>query len=244
MRIFCRVEYDGTNYCGWQVQREGDTVQAQLERAFSIVVRTGCRVTGAGRTDTGVHARAQGMHVDVPDGIDLRRCLVSVNSLLPRDIAIYNLQQVPEAFNARYSAVSRRYTYHIIGRKMPLMQKRAFILSYAIDWNLINQALPVLMGRHDFSTFCAAGFEKENKFCTIKRADIDTIDTMKVFTIEADRFIYKMVRSITGTLLEIGAGKITDSMESILESKDRRRAGQTALACGLYLDTVTYNEVE
>jgi tRNA pseudouridine38-40 synthase len=132
----------------------------------------------------------------------------------------------------------------MIPRKMPLLHKKAFIISYPVDWDLIERNIPHLIGRHDFTAFCASGFKKENKTCAVREAFLEKIDTMKIFTITADRFVYKMVRSIVGTLLEIGSGKITASLEQIIQSRDRLQVGQTALACGLILDHVTYNEVE
>lgn len=244
MRCFCRVEYDGSAYCGWQVQNNEKSIQAELERAFSIVTRAQRSVVGAGRTDAGVHAQGQGMHVDLPETVDCGRCQVSVNALLPADIAIYNLQKVPDTFHARYGAIERCYKYYMIPRKMPLLHKKAFIISYPVDWDLIERNIPHLIGRHDFTAFCASGFKKENKTCAVREAFLEKIDTMKIFTITADRFVYKMVRSIVGTLLEIGSGKITASLEQIIQSRDRLQVGQTALACGLILDHVTYNEVE
>jgi tRNA pseudouridine38-40 synthase len=244
VRCFCRVEYVGSAYCGWQIQNEKNSIQATLENAFSIATRAACEVVGAGRTDAGVHARGQGMHVDIPDGTPVGRLQVAVNAILPHDIAIYNMQQVPQSFHARYSALSRSYRYSIIHRKMPLLKGKALILSIPMDWDLIAASIPHLRGKHDFSTFCAADFKKENKVCTVLDASLKQKGDCTFFSITADRFIYKMVRSIVGTLIGIGRGKIGTPFEQIMLSKDRRQAGPTALACGLSLEYVTYTEVE
>jgi tRNA pseudouridine38-40 synthase len=243
VRYFCRVEYRGTNYGGWQVQPDNNSIQAELEQAFSVVSRTACKVIGAGRTDAGVHARGQGMHIDLPETIDPVRCLRSVNALLPDDIAIYNLQMVDDSFHARFSAVERCYKYYLVERKMPLHQKRVSVVTYDIDWKCVAAAIPALIGAHDFSAFCASGCSAKSMLCTVTHASLKKENHMQVFTIKADRFIYKMVRSIVGTLLDIGRGRITTPLESIIASENRERVGDTASPDGLVLEQVTYKEV-
>lgn len=243
MRCFCRVEYNGGNYSGWQVQPDNNSIQAELERAFSVVTRIACKVTGAGRTDAGVHARGQGMHIDLPDTVDMVKCSRSVNAVLPKDISIYNFQKVSDIFHARFSAVKRSYKYYMVERKSPLSQNRTLIVTYGIDWEIVENSIPALVGTHDFTAFCASGSSADNKVCTVSHASIKKENAMRVFTIEADRFIYKMVRSIVGTLLDIGRARITDSLGTIIESKNREMVGDTALPEGLVLEHVTYNEV-
>jgi len=243
MRCFCRVEYDGTAYAGWQRQEKEICVQSAIESAFKIVVRRPCPVVGAGRTDAGVHARGQGIHVNLPEHIDLKRCEISMNAVLPKDIAIYNLQTVEDSFHARFSAIARRYKYYIVSRKMPLLYKRALFIPYALDWKRMEESLPLLLGRHDFSTFCAAGSNPGSKICTVRSAAIEHNKEMHIFTIEADRFLYKMVRSIVGTLIEIGKGANTEPLDTILQKKDRSSAGDTVAAHGLILEYVYYEGV-
>lgn len=244
MRYFFRVEYDGTRYGGWQRQNNAPTIQDALETAFCIVLRASCRIVGAGRTDAGVHARSQGAHIETEKVINPSAVELSVNALLPADIAVYHLQQVGENFHARYSALSRRYRYFLCPRKRPLLFKRVWMLFYPIDWSKVESSARLLCGDHDFSTFCAAGSGARHARCTVTHASLTTENDLMVFTIEANRFVYTMVRSIMGTLIDIGRGRITDSMADLLAAKDRDRAGMTAPACGLVLDKVFYEGVD
>lgn len=240
MRYFFRVEYDGTEYGGWQRQPNAISVQEKLEEVFSTVLRTTVEITGAGRTDAGVHAAAQGAHVDLLNAIDVKKCELSVNALLPPSIAIYNLKQVDDVFHARFSAVRRRYRYYLSTTKRPLLFKRVWMVFYKVDWDLVRSNINQLHGSHDFSSFCSSGCGTENMVCNILNAELTERDGLIIFTIEADRFIYKMVRSLTGTLIDIGRGYLKTDLAGLLASKDRTRSGQTAPASGLVLDYVSY----
>ncbi|MBN1984245.1 MAG: tRNA pseudouridine(38-40) synthase TruA [Chitinivibrionales bacterium] len=244
MKYFCRVEYDGTNYAGWQVQDNGCSIQSVLERAFGTVLRKAVKVVGAGRTDAGVHARGQGMHVEIAEGDVPQSCEYSVNSILPTDIAIYRLQRVDDSFHARYSAVERRYVYTLVPRKQPLLFKRAMRVGFPVDWKLIEENIAQLTGTHDFTSFCASGSSVEKKICTVTQAIIARSDDRAMITIAANRFLYKMVRSLVGTLIDIGRGRITENIASIIAAKDRSRCGETAHACGLVLDYVKYRDID
>ena len=244
MRCFCRVEYDGSAYAGWQIQNNDRSIQSELESAFTTVVRRPCKIVGAGRTDAGVHAKGQGMHIDLPDDISLKKCESSVNAIVPDDIAVFNFQRVDDSFHARFSAIERCYKYYIVSRKMPLWQGRALLASFQIDWKLVNENIPCLLGRHNFEAFCSSGSSANSKACDIKHADLEEENGIRIFTIKADRFIYKMVRSIVGTLIDIGRGRITEPLDTIIDSKDRNLVGDTASACGLVLDYVAYSGVE
>ena len=160
--------------------------------------------------------------------MDIRRCECSINALLPREIAIYNLQQVNDSFHARYSAISRRYVYRMCTRKRPLSFQRAWFLFYDVNWDLVRDNLQFLEGTHDFTSFCASGSETPNNICTIKKVSLEDEQGFIQFTIEADRFIYKMVRTIVGTLIEIGRGKLKLSIKDIIAAKNRVLAGETA----------------
>ena len=239
MRYFFRVEYDGSKYGGWQRQPNAVTIQELLENAFETALRVPVSITGAGRTDAGVHAKGQGAHLDVEKPVDIRRCECSINALLPREIAIYNLQQVNDSFHARYSAISRRYVYRMCTRKRPLSFQRAWFLFYGVNWDLVRDNLQFLEGTHDFTSFCASGSETPNNICTIKKVSLEDEQGFIQFTIEADRFIYKMVRTIVGTLIEIGRGKLKLSIKDIIAAKNRVLAGETA-PFGLFLENVFY----
>lgn len=241
MRYFCRVEYDGTRFGGWQYQPNSVSVQQILEETLSVALRTACTVTAAGRTDAGVHARGQGIHFDVCEKIDTVSVEASLNGLLPPDIAVYGLKSVRDDFHARYSAVSRVYKYCITQKKTPLMLKRVWPVYYKIEWDKVEREIKSLMGVHDFTTFCSSGTDSKNMECNISAVSLSSNENgIKTFTIEANRFIYKMIRSLVGTLVDIGRGRITDSLQAVIASKDRNRAGATAPACGLTLEWVGY----
>jgi tRNA pseudouridine38-40 synthase len=243
MKYFFRVEYDGTAYGGWQRQDNAPSIQAELERAFSTVTRSACSVTGAGRTDAGVHARGQGAHIEIANTIDTDACEASVNAVLPRDIAIYRLQSVGESFHARFSAVSRRYRYYFCTRRRPLLYQRVWTVLYDIQWDTVEREAAALRGTHDFTTFRATGGSARHAECTVFDATLVRDGELYVFSIEANRFVYTMVRSLCGTIIDIGRGRLTDTMADLISCKDRKRAGHTAPACGLVLDYVTYPEV-
>jgi tRNA pseudouridine38-40 synthase len=244
MRYFCRVAYDGTNFCGWQRQPNGISVQQVLEEAATKILRTSCKFTGAGRTDAGVHAKAMGVHFDHDGPIDTGKFTVSMNAVLPCDVAVYNVTCTKPSFHARFSALQRSYRYYLCLQKSPLLEKKAWRLRYRIDWGKLMVELPDLLGKHDFSAFCASGSGSATAICTVTAAAIEKEGDCMVFYIKANRFVYNMVRSITGTLIDIGRGRCPYRLQEILERKDRSLAGTTAPACGLVLDNVVYAEVE
>ena len=244
MRFFFRVEYDGSRYGGWQRQPNAVSIQERLEQAFAIVLRKPVGITGAGRTDAGVHARGQGAHFDFSEELNISQCELSVNAVLPDDIAVYNLCPVNDSFHARFSATNRCYKYYLCFRKRPLHVKRVWTLYYTIDWDNVERNLGDLLGKHDFASFCASGSTTETTVCTVKKATLKSENGFYVFTIEADRFIYKMVRSVVGTLIDIGRGRLKATMGDIIDKRDRCCAGTTAPPSGLVLEYVAYEGVE
>jgi tRNA pseudouridine38-40 synthase len=244
VRYFFRVEYDGTRFGGWQRQPNALSIQELLENAFSIALRSQISVTGAGRTDAGVHAKSQGAHFDFEGEIDLRRCELSINALLPSEVAIYKLQKVDNNFHARFCAVNRRYRYQMCLKKRPLLYKRVWMIYHEIDFEKIRENLHFIKGTHDFAVFCASGSDTESTICKVKNVSLENEGDLIVFTIEADRFIYKMVRSIVGTLIDIGRGKINSTIAEIISCKDRSFAGITAPPFGLVLEQVDYPGVD
>ncbi len=244
MRYFCRVSYDGTLFGGWQRQPNADTVQQRLEEAAAVILRGTVTFTGAGRTDAGVHALAQGAHFDVDSPLDSRRFTCSMNALLPPEIALSGLRRVSETFHARFSALGRRYRYYLCERKSPLMKKRAWQMEYEVDWGSLMQQVKALTGEHDFSSFCASGSGSATAMCTVKSASIEREGECMVFSIEANRFVYKMVRSIVGTMVDIGRGRRKLTLGDIVDRRDRMLAGTTAPPYGLVLDHVWYAEEE
>jgi tRNA pseudouridine38-40 synthase len=240
MRYFFRVEYDGTRFCGWQNQPNGISVQQLIEEALTVALREPCPIVGAGRTDAGVHARGQGAHFDAPAGVDLERLTLSINALLPPDIAVYGMVPAREDFHARFSAVSRRYIYYFSDRKSPLCYRRAWPVYYPIDWERVALEAKRLAGRHDFTAFCSSGADSDDMVCDVTFAGVSSVGGLRAFTIEANRFVYKMVRSLVGTLVDIGRGRMDASVGAIIASRDRGLVGETAPACGLVLEWVGY----
>ncbi|MGD9202315.1 MAG: tRNA pseudouridine(38-40) synthase TruA, partial [Chitinispirillia bacterium] len=181
---------------------------------------------------------------DLPQIKDSKKLVLSINAVLPKDIAIYNFQDVPDSFHARYSATERCYKFYITEMKKPLWNNRAYHITFPVNWNLVTLNIPYLIGTHDFTSFCSSKNSTQSKVCTVKSAKLEKKNgTIYIFTIWANRFVYKMVRSIMGTLIDIGRGKISESLNTVIQSKNRELVGQTAPPHGLVLDYVTYSEV-
>lgn len=241
MRYFLHIAYDGTGYSGWQKQPNALTVQEVIEKALSTILRNDVEITGAGRTDAGVHARDMVAHVDIEEAIDAERLKRNMNSLLPPDIAINSIEKVGDETHARFDAKSRMYEYHITTAKNPFLRGKACPIYYPIDVPLMNMAASKLIGTHDFQCFSKVHTDVNNYFCTISRAEFQVNGNEIVFTIEANRFLRGMVRAIVGTLVDIGAGrKKIEDIEKIMEYRDRCKAGQAMAAEGLVFICAEY----
>lgn len=235
------IEYDGTDFLGWQIQPEGRTVQLELEAALKTILQTDIRVTAAGRTDTGVHATGQVVHFKTTSGIACDRLMKSLNGILPADICIHAVKEMPEQFHARFSAIGRRYIYRIIRRPTALMRHCAWHVTYPLDVDAMQQACVPLIGRHDFTSFCQATSTADGTLCDLRtlewREDHDTL----VLHIEANRFLHHMVRTIVGTAVDIGRGRWKPTiLADMLEARDRKAAGANAPPNGLCLEQVIY----
>lgn len=239
------IEYDGSEFCGWQVQADEPTVQAALELAFATALRSQVDVVGSGRTDSGVHARGQVAHFESPEPVDTYRLLASLNGILPRSIAVRDLEEAPDGFHARYDARLRRYHYYVTTGFRSLDRHVRWRVRPEPDFDLMNRAAGDLLGEHDFDTFCRTQSETENRVCRVDRARWipESSDGDWRFEIVADRFLYGMVRAIVGTLLQIGHGKRpVDDVLRLLAKKDRRAAGPAVPAFGLVLEEVRYED--
>lgn len=240
------VAYDGTQYGGWQVQANSLSIQTLIQRALETLLRVPTDLTGSGRTDAGVHALAQVAHFSAPQELDLRRTLHSLNALLPRDIRIQSIEAVEESFHARYSAVGKIYHYHL--RLDPVASPFEHLYTthvlHKVDLDLLRQACALFVGTHDFSSFANdadRGSASKNPVRTIRRIDVISQPGGVRMEFEGNGFLYKMVRNIVGTLLDVTNQKLSlEEIPRIFEAKDRRRAGQAAPPQGLFLVEVLY----
>jgi tRNA pseudouridine38-40 synthase len=240
------IAYDGTDFLGWQIQKQGRTVQGVLEEALHTMHKEPVSLVGSGRTDSGVHAAGQVAHFATGlDGVPSERFAPALNSSLPPDVKVLQSCEVSPDFHARYSAVNRVYRYYFYPSPLcpPYMQRYAYDIKKRLDINRLNAMASVLVGEHDFTTFATAGEEDQTMIRTITSACFFSSGPHLVFHIAGNGFLRKMVRSIVGTLLELEqSGGSGDDAAAILQSKQRERAGTTAPACGLFLHRVDYHE--
>ena len=239
-RYFIHLAYNGTSYCGWQTQTQLPTVQQTLEEALSTLLRQKVGVVGCGRTDTGVHASDFYAHYDAEGRVE-RNLVFKLNNLLPQDIVVFDIFPVAESLHARFSATARTYQYHVSDRKLPFRQGQYCRLFYRPDVERMNEAARLLMEYDDFSSFAKAHTQVKTNICHLTRAEWSEEEDGWVFTIRSNRFLRNMVRSVTGTLLDVGRGKLSiEGLREIVEKKDRCAAGVSMPACGLFLTKVEY----
>ena len=238
------LEYNGGAYCGWQRQLNGPSIQQVIEEAIGRITGEAVRVIGSGRTDAGVHALRQVAHFYTRSRLAEWNLLMGINSLLPPDIAVLELQEAPPAFHARYDAVSKVYLYRICNRpvRSALEHRLAWFVWTPLDLQAIREALPVFLGTHDFSSFCSTHTDSTDHVRTILSlmAERDSSGIIAI-SVEADGFLRYMVRTIVGALVDVGRGKASPTgLAAILAARDRRQAGLTAPPQGLYLKDVKY----
>lgn len=237
------LEFDGTNYHGWQQQPNAITVQEVLDNALTTLLGTDISVTGAGRTDAGVHATEMVAHFDYADVINEDTLRYKLNSYLPSDIAIQKIYKVNSDAHARFDAVSRSYVYKLHQRKDVFLNKRSYFLHQALNLNLMNEACNQLLQHSDFECFSKTHTDVKTFICDITSAQWVHHGHRIEFHITADRFLRNMVRAIVGTMINIGLGKLSlQGLEEVLASKDRSKAGYSVPAHGLYLSEVVYPE--
>ena len=243
MRFFITLSYDGTRYHGWQVQPNGPSVQEKLQWALSTILRQDIQVTGAGRTDAGVHARMMVAHFDVETmNFDLHDLAYKLNRLLPQDIAIQKMEPVSNEMHARFSATSRTYHYYIHTVKDPFLRAYSCELHYPLDFQLMNEAAAVLMTYEDFGAFCKAHADVKTTLCHITAAEWhQTSNSTWYFEITANRFLRNMVRAVVGTLIDVGRRRLSlDDFRKVIEGKRRTEAGESMPANALFLEDVKY----
>lgn len=242
-RYFLKFAYDGTNFHGWQRQPNANSVQQTLEEALATVLRKEVPVTGAGRTDTGVHARVMFAHFDSEGPIDKARLLSSLDKLVGRDIAVYDLLNVRNDAHARFDALSRSYSYYITLRKDPFAERFAHRLFSMPDIGAMNDAAKILLSTADFTSFAKLHSDSKTNICKVSEAfwRVDENTGLLVFNITADRFLRNMVRAVVGTLLEVGQHKLNlKAFENVITMKDRCAAGTSMPAKGLFLTDIKY----
>ena len=242
MRYFITFSYDGTAYHGWQIQPHSVTVQEELQKALSTLMRKPMEVVGAGRTDTGVHARKMIAHFDHDEVLDCPQLVYKLNKLLPRDIAVQHVEPVADDMHARFSAKSRTYHYYVHLDKNPFLRSYSWQVYGNPDFELMNRAARVLMEYKDFTSFSKVNTDTKTNDCTITEARWDRVgEDQWRFTVTANRFLRNMVRAIVGTLMEVGRGRMTiEQFRSVVEAKDRCRAGDSVPGNALFLVEVLY----
>jgi tRNA pseudouridine38-40 synthase len=240
MRYLLELSYNGSNYQGWQIQPNGNTVQGVLNNAISVITRKEVETMGCGRTDTGVHARQYFAHFDTDEALP-ERFLRSLNGILPNDIAVHDVRLVSSDFSARFNAISRTYEYHMIFEKDPFLQNLAVRWYQPLDIDAMNLACRELIGEQDFACFSKVNTDVKHYECNVLSAQWFYRDNILVFEVTANRFLRNMVRAMVGTLIQVGESRSTvDQFKEILESKDRTKAGVSVPAHGLYLVSVNY----
>jgi tRNA pseudouridine38-40 synthase len=242
MRYFIYFQYNGANYHGWQRQPNGISVQEALEDAMSIIMRTPIALTGAGRTDAGVHARLMTAHFDTDATFDAENIVRRLNVFLPADISIFKIEKVADDLHARFDALSRTYEYHVHTYKNAFNNTLSLQVPANIRFDLMNEAAKTLFDYIDFTSFSKLHTDVKTNNCTITHAEWTQVsENQWIFTITANRFLRNMVRAIVGTLLQVGTEKISiQDFRNIIESKDRCKAGTSAPAHALFLTKVEY----
>lgn len=241
MRYFFEISYFGQQYSGWQSQANALGIQAVVEEALSTLLRTPLKVVGSGRTDSGVHCEQQFFHADIENQFEPAQLAAKLNSYLPPDIAIKSIRAVRSDAHARYSALSRTYEYRISLEKNPFLEGRALRWHKSLDMQTMIKATALIVGTHDFTAFSKVKTDVNHFICEIKSAQWKLSGSVLTFRITANRFLRGMVRALTGTLLDVGSGKITTKeFKAIMKSRDRRRAGANVAPQGLCLVRVTY----
>ena len=241
MRYFFEISYKGTNYHGWQVQKNAVSVQQTINEALSTILNQNIESLGSSRTDTGVHAQQQFFQIDSDKIKDRVKLKFKLNSFLPNDIAVLDIRETKEDANCRFDAISRSYHYNITRVKNPFITETAIEMRKHLDVGKMNKAANLLVGKHSFKSFCKNSDAVPGHICDVKKAVwIEKNDVLQ-FQITSNRFLRGMVRAIVGTLILVGDGSIKVSdFRKILNSKDRTKAGPAAPAKGLSLIKVKY----
>lgn len=244
--LLLTISFDGSEYHGWQVQSNAKTVQQTLQDGLEQILQKRDNIVGCSRTDAGVHANMYCCNLRTESEIPCSKLVSALNAVLPRDIAVSDCIEVDYEFHARYDCKSKEYIYKIYNSsiKNPFLYKYSLHYKYRLDEKMLDRQAKDFIGTYDFSAFCASGSSVESMVRTVMNASVERNGDMVIFRVEADGFLYNMVRIMVGTLIDISSGKIPqDSIKQIIASENRFAAGQTAPAHGLYLNRIRYGEV-
>ena len=245
MRYFNHLAYNGTPFVGWQIQPNGNSVQAEIQNAISILLKEPIEIVGCGRTDTGVHASSFYAHFDFKTELSDQKkewLCHKLNGILPKEIVIFSLFNVADDLHARFSALDRTYKYYVNIYKNPFTFPFAYRVHEPLNLQLMNEACEYLKQTEDFTSFSKLHTQVNNNICSVTHAEWNIENDQLVFTITANRFLRNMVRAIVGTLLELGKEKISlDKFQDIINQKDRSKAGKSVPAHALFLENVRYN---
>ena len=242
IRYFIYLSYDGTAYHGWQIQPNGDSVQERLQQGLSTLLRRDTTVVGAGRTDTGVHARMMVAHFDVESELDTVQLAYRLNKILPKDISVQKVCKVDNEMHARFSATTRTYHYYLHTNKNPFLRHYSCELHYPLNFENMNRAAAHLLDYEDFGAFCKSHSDVKTTLCHVTEASWIKIDEHSwYFRITANRFLRNMVRAVVGTLIEVGRGRMSvDEFCRVVEGKKRTDAGESMPGNALFLEYVGY----
>jgi tRNA pseudouridine38-40 synthase len=241
MRYFLDISYKGTNYHGWQFQKNAHTLQAEIENALSKRLGATIAIMGSGRTDAGVHAKQQIAHFDTTVSFDTELLIFRLNRFLSPDIAVNSIVEVQPEAHARFNANERAYQYFIHQHKDPFKQHASYYFPKVLNLEEMNKAAAFLMGTHDFESFSRVKTEVNNFICAIKQAEWQVKNDSIMFSVTANRFLRGMIRALVGTLLEVGLGKLSvEDFVKVIEKRDRKAAAMSVPAMGLYLSKVAY----
>jgi tRNA pseudouridine38-40 synthase len=236
------IEYDGTGFVGWQIQPNGPSVQGELEKAIAQITQEHATTVAAGRTDAGVHARGQVVSTRIQKRLDLTAFAKSLNAVMPPQIVVITAEPVPDDFHARYSALARVYQYYLGLRPTAIGRDYSwYVGGFNIDLSLLDECASILIGEHDFESFCKSNTDVEHFRCIVEEAAWSKNASTLVFRIKANRFLYGMVRALVGTMVEVGRGhRPMSDLKEILEARNRTLAGMSAPAKGLFLEEIIY----
>lgn len=235
------IEFDGTNYSGWQIQPNANTIEEELETALSRILQEDIDIIGQGRTDAGVHAEGQVAHVDIDQEIDIDQLLYALLGVLSRDVCVWNMEKVDDSFHARFDGKSRQYRYQIITRPSALHYRTANYIYYDLNVEAMQECAVMIMGTHDFENFSKTDKDQPDAICTVQDSNFFQEDYLITYRVKANRFVRHLVRRLVGTMIQVGSGKRTvEDFSDLLNGVEVEQTSHGALAKGLILEKVEY----